>query len=196
MKLGSRVSLAAAAVLLAVAASSSAEETAPLWNSGFGFRGVTCSIAAIPDVPDAYYGIEMVPTKRIPGTGASKGLGKVTFAESPYGVSVTPDGSYHYDLALSLSDLKRPPNGVLTAWVTRSDLSETKRLGVLDEDFRIAGRVEWNRFLVVVTLEPSAEATESWQGPIVLRGMSRSGMMHTMAGHGPFEKEPCAKYGF
>jgi hypothetical protein len=29
-----------------------------------------------------------------------------------------------------------------------------------------------------------------------MRGMSRSGRMHTLAGHGPFEAEPCAKYGF
>ena len=35
-----------------------------------------------------------------------------------------------------------------------------------------------------------------WTGPIVIRGMSRSGMMHTMAGHGPFEEENCAAYGY
>jgi hypothetical protein len=50
---------------------------------------------------------------------------------------------------------------------------------------------------VIITLEPSADDLgERWQGPVVLRGMSRSGMMHTMAGHGPFETEPCAVYGF
>ena len=35
-----------------------------------------------------------------------------------------------------------------------------------------------------------------WTGPVVSRGMSRSGLMHTMAGHGPFETEPCAVYGY
>jgi hypothetical protein len=29
-----------------------------------------------------------------------------------------------------------------------------------------------------------------------MRGMSRSGMMHTMAGHGPFQQENCARYGY
>lgn len=180
--------------LLAVPAT--AEETSSPWSSGFGFRGVTCGATAIPDLPDAYYGIDMVPTKRVPGTGGATGLGRVTFAESPYGVSVTTDGSYVYDLALSFSRLKPPSNRVLTAWVTKSDLSEVVRLGVLDEDLRISGRVEWNRFLVVVSLERGDESAKRWQGPIVLRGMSRSGMMHTMAGHGPYEREPCAKYGF
>ncbi|MDE2875730.1 MAG: hypothetical protein OXU69_07275 [Gemmatimonadota bacterium] len=31
---------------------------------------------------------------------------------------------------------------------------------------------------------------------VVIRGMSRSGMTHTMAGHGPFEEENCAAYGY
>jgi hypothetical protein len=178
-----------------VAAAASGEETSP-WSTGYGFSGATCSAAAIPEIHGAYYGIEMVPTRRVPGTGNAVGVGKVMFARSPFGVSVTPDGTYVYDLSLSLERLKAPRNGVLTAWVTTSDLSKIDRLGALDDEFRVDGRVEWNRFLVVVTLEPTAEPTDRWQGPIVLRGMSRSGMMHTMAGHGPFEKEPCAKYGF
>jgi len=35
-----------------------------------------------------------------------------------------------------------------------------------------------------------------WTGPVVMRGMSRSGLMHTMAGHGAFEQENCAAYGY
>ena len=37
---------------------------------------------------------------------------------------------------------------------------------------------------------------ERWSGPIVFRGMSRSGMMHTMVGHGALQKENCAAYGY
>ncbi|HZD06335.1 MAG TPA: hypothetical protein VE173_15600, partial [Longimicrobiales bacterium] len=59
------------------------------------------------------------------------------------------------------------------------------------------GRSSWNKFLVVVTLEPTDGSDAStWSGPIVLRGMSRSGAMHTMAGHGPFQQEKCAAYGY
>ena len=58
-------------------------------------------------------------------------------------------------------------------------------------------RVDWNQFLVVVSLEPSADQIGArWSGPIVMRGLSRSGFMHTMAGHGPFEEENCAAYGY
>ncbi len=178
-----------------------AEEASSPWSFRYGFRGLACSAAAIPNLPSAYYGIDMVPTKRVPGTGSAEGVGKVTFASSPYGVSVSPRGTYVYDISLELRRLKRPKQGLLTAWVAKSDLTEVERLGVFDEDLELSGRVEWNKFLLVVTLESEAgdkdlEPRERWRGPVVMRGMSRSGMMHTLAGHGPFEKEPCATYGF
>ena len=31
----------------------------------------------------------------------------------------------------------------------------------------------------------------AWKGPILMQGISRSGMMHSAAGHGPFEVENC-----
>ncbi len=34
-----------------------------------------------------------------------------------------------------------------------------------------------------------------WTGLIVIRGMSRSGMMHAMAGNWPFEEENRAAWG-
>jgi hypothetical protein len=188
--------LALAAGLVLAPAALLAGETASPWSAGYGYRGMACSAAAVPNVPEAYYGIDLVPTKRVPGTGASTGLGKVNFVDSPYGVAVTERGEYVYDVAIRLERLKRPRSGTLTAWVARSDLSEVERLGPLDDDLQASGQVAWNKFLVVVTLEPDAEPAELWRGPVVLRGMSRSGMMHTLAGHGPFEKEPCAKYGF
>ena len=170
------------------------EEASSPSSLRYGFRGLACSAATIPNVPSAYYGIDMVPTKRVPGTWSAEGVGKVTFASSPYGISVSPRGSYIYNISLGLRRLKRPKQGLLTAWVAKSDLTEVERLGVFDEDLELSGRVEWNKFLLVVTLE--SEPVERWRGPVVMRGMSRSGMMHTLAGHGPFVKEPCAKYGF
>jgi hypothetical protein len=124
----------------------------------------------------------------------------VTFSRSPYGVSVSSEGTYRVDVRLALDKLKPPKKGTLTAWATKDDLSEVKRLGALDASFRASGQVDWNKFLLVVTLEPSPDpseaASEGWRGPVVMRGMSRSGLMHTLAGHGPYEKQPCAKYGF
>ena len=84
-------------------------------------------------------------------------------------------------------------------WITTPNLDKIKRLGVLSDEkvSQVSGQVDWNKFLVVVTLEPSvADDDRMWVGPIIMRGISRSGLMHTMAGHGPFEREPCQKYGY
>ena len=143
-----------------------------------------------------YYGIEMVTTRRVPGTGRAVGTGMVNFARSPFGVAVSPSGSYVYDLSLSIDRIKAPRRGAYTAWAVAPDLQDVVRLGVIEEGQVASARVTWNKFLVVLTLEPSTEPTARWLGPVVMRGMSRSSMMHTLAGHGPFENETCLKYGF
>ena len=51
--------------------------------------------------------------------------------------------------------------------------------------------------LVVITLEAGDDpSAQRWSGPIAFRGMSRSGLMHTMAGHGALQQENCAAYGY
>ncbi|MDZ7808701.1 MAG: hypothetical protein U5K71_16570 [Gracilimonas sp.] len=62
----------------------------------------------------------------------------------------------------------------------------------------MSGVVDWNKYIVVITLEEEVPAknTNMWSGSIAFRGLSRSGLMHTMAGHGPFAQEPCAKFGY
>jgi len=151
---------------------------------------------AEPD-PPAYYAVELVTTRRIPGTGLASGTGHVTFAASPFGVSLASDGSYFYDVEIELVDLKRPRSGTLVAWATTTQVDQISRLGALNDAFRTHGQVFWNKFLLVVTLEESDDVeAAAWSGPIVMRGMSRSGMMHTMAGHGPFQQENCARYGY
>ncbi len=144
-----------------------------------------------------YYTIDLVSTKRVTGSRLARGAAEVRFSRSPFGVALTPDGSYTYDLSIRIDRLRPARSGVYAVWVTTPDLQETKLLGVLDEDFKASGQVSWNKYLVVITLEESADTIGTlWQGPIVLRGISRSGLMHTMAGHGPFEEEPCAVYGY
>lgn len=157
---------------------------------------------AEPSPPD-YYAFEMVTTKNVPGTARLAGRAEVTYVRgSPFGVSVSADGSYAYDVHLALDHLPDAPVGSAWAvWLTSSDLSEISYAGTLESGTAFVGRVSWNKFLAIVTLE-SAEALEveggprRWQGPVVTRGMSRSGMMHTMAGHGPFQQENCAAFGY
>ena len=159
--------------------------------------------SASPDAGDCafedpeYYKIRLVPTRRVPGARRATGAAAVTFTPSPFGISISPKGNYVYSLDIAIENLPPARDGAYVAWASTSDLDEIKRLGPLDEQMSISGQVDWNKFLVIITLEPLDNvAGDIWQGPVVLRGMSRSGLMHTMAGHGPFQQEPCATFGY
>ena len=153
-------------------------------------------VAAVSDSP-VFYRVELVTTKRVPGSGMATGVGEVTFTPSPFGVNLTENGDYVRDIAISVIRLKAPSRGAYVVWVTTPSLDRTRRLGVLGADGRVHGQVEYNKFLLVISLEDDdGSSSERWKGPIVLRGMSRSGAMHTSAGHGPFVVENCTGYGF
>ena len=158
-------------------------------------RAAIAACDADPD-PPPYYAIDLVTTGRIPGSGQATGVANVTFRSSPFGVALSPSGEYVYTLAIAIDGLAPARGGAYVVWVTTPNLTEVRKIGVLDDTHRIQGEAAWNKFLVVVSLEEEPEAVERWSGPIVLRGMSRSGLMHTMAGHGPFDSEPCATYGY
>jgi len=152
-------------------------------------------MCADPGTP--YYQIHLVSTRKLPGTRRAAGIGSVMFRRSPFGVAVTSEGHYVYDLSIAVNDLAPPKRGVYVAWVSTPEIDTIRRIGPLDAEMKTTGTVDWNKFLVVITLEPSADdLAEKWQGPVVLRGMSKSGFMHTMAGHGPYQQEPCANYGY
>ena len=139
----------------------------------------------------------MVSTRRVPGTGNATGVGEVAFAQSPFGVALAGDGSYDYDFTVRFERLRPPRSGTFVVWATTPELDQVVLAGELADPASFSGKVAWNKFLVVVTLEPAFDPDATmWTGPIVIRGMSRSGMMHTMAGHGPFEEENCAAYGY
>jgi hypothetical protein len=181
-------------MLLATMLVASPFDAPPLAAGAGAEAGPVCR--ADPE-PPTYYDFPLVSTRRVPGTGPATGVGRVTFATSPFGVALAADGSYLLDVWLSFERLRRPPDGELVVWFTTPTLDRVERAGTLDETLRFAGQVRWNKFLVVVTLETDPDpSAEVWRGPVVIRGMSRSGMMHTMAGHGPFEKENCASFGY
>ena len=144
-----------------------------------------------------YYAFQLYTTKNIPGTGLAKGTVDVAVSgSSPFSVALGEDGSYVYDLSLSIERMRTPRQGTLVAWVTTPQIDQVRRMGALDENLQANGTVSWNKFIVVVTLEADATETETWSGPVVFRGMSRSGMMHTMVGHGALQQENCAAYGY
>ncbi len=151
--------------------------------------------AGLCEAPPEYYKIDLVPTRRVPAARQATGAAHLTYTESPFGISVSPAGHYRYDVEVVVENLRPAPAGVYVAWLSTPNLKEVVRLGPLTDAIR--GRTEWNKFLVIITLESSARANQSrWQGPVVMRGLSRSGLMHTMAGHGPYEQEPCTVYGY
>ncbi len=189
---GTNSSTAEAAV---AAAYCSAEVDAP---SGIArLREEPTETVTPADADPSYYAVDLVATKNVPGTARAHGLGHVEFAPSPFGVALSTDGSYVYDMRLQLQRISRPSTGALVAWVTTPQVDQIRRIGAFDENLATSGSVSWNKYLVVVTLEDKDDPdATTWSGPIVLRGMSRSGAMHTMAGHGPFQQELCAKYGY
>lgn len=192
--------LAALAALLVVAA--------PARNAEGGWRVAdspaevagdvgACAVQADARSGPEYYRFPMVSTRRVPGTGNAAGVGEVNFSPSPYGVALETDGSYRYDFTVRFERLGPARGGVYVVWTTTPELDRIALAGELTDPAGFSGQVAWNKFLVVVTLEPAFDPDAAmWTGPIVIRGMSRSGMMHTMAGHGPFEEKNCAAYGY
>jgi hypothetical protein len=151
-----------------------------------------------------YYAIDLVGTRQVTGTGRAAGTAHLTSSISPFGVDLAADGSYRSTLQLQVDHLPVRDGERFVAWVTTPELDQVALLGVLDAQGTTLGTVEWNKFLVVITLESeefahgevAQGAAAMWEGPIVLRGMSRSGRMHTMAGHGPFEQLECRAFGY
>lgn len=152
--------------------------------------------AATAPVSD-YYVVELVNTRRVAGARQATGWATPTFAYSPFGLSLAPDAMYVHDLTVQLQDVRPPRSGAYVAWVTTTTLDRVRMLGAFGDDMRVQGSVPWNKYLVVISRETEVDPEAArWSGPVVMRGMSRSGRMHTMAGHGPFQAEPCNKYGY
>ncbi|HUH12322.1 MAG TPA: hypothetical protein VMK65_04400, partial [Longimicrobiales bacterium] len=99
-------------------------------------------------------------------------------------------GRHAYTLELESTGLRRPAGSVAVVWAATPELDRVEKLGTLDAAGALRAGVAMNKFLVFVTEEASA-GVERWSGPILLRGIAPSGRMHSMAGHGPFEGEPC-----
>jgi hypothetical protein len=139
-----------------------------------------CRLAANP-----YYTFPLDPAR---ATGAS-GIVKVSFSDSPFGVAMTPDGHYTYSLDITTSGLPKLDAGTYVVWATPPNLNPILRLGPLGSDGRLLAQVDLNKFILIVSAETSAK-TARWSDPIMLRGISRSSLMHSFMGHGPFEG-PC-----
>ncbi len=138
------------------------------------------------DLPSLYC-LELVATPRLDDAAGVVEMGTV---DSPFGVSVTPDGTHEYDLTAWIDGLPEPsslgPYTTYVAWATPLVLDPVVRLGEVSKGANELGRVAFNKFMVWVSAEASADVEER-EGPLVLRGRSPSSLMvaHDMLAQAP-----------
>ncbi len=135
--------------------------------------------AQAPSVPAAgapgLYRIALYPT---PDLAPAGGVGFLRWDPSPFGVSVTRDGSHRVRLDLEIEGLPDP--GALgdfrnwVAWVTTPIMDPVVRLGEVGNGrFRDLGPVTFDKFVILVSAEAVPDP-ETRTGPLGLRGASPS----------------------
>jgi hypothetical protein len=131
--------------------------------------------------PDLYR-INLQPTTV--GSGAS-GVAKLALAPSPFGIALSPDGHFLFDVELAVTGLPKPsrwgPFSTYVAWATTQNLDVARRLGVVTAGKPITAQVDYHKFILLVTAEADARG-EHWKGPVVLRGLSASMFLDNFSG--------------
>ena len=123
---------------------------------------------------------------------AARGVVEMGRVLTPFGVAVTPDGHHLYDLTAWITELPEPstlgPYTTYVAWATTPVMDPVVKLGEVKNGENALGRVHFNKFLILMTAEISAEVTER-SGQLVLRGRSPSMLME---GHDLLAQAPAA----
>lgn len=137
------------------------------------------------------YKFPLRPTTRARG---ARGAGELTPAPSPFGFPVTAEGYPVYELELRLERLRPAaaagPTAAYVVWLTTPELDRTEKLGAVEGAGAFRFRIStMNKFILMVTLEASPEVSTR-SGPIVLRGISPSGLMQSFASHELFNNMP------
>ena len=133
-----------------------------------------------------------IPLHNTPKTPTATGHARLVFAASPFGIAVTADGRASYDVQIDAQGLPEPSTlGAYTtyvAWAVTTDLRRWERLGSVANGHNTVGRVELNKFLLVITAE--ASDSPSHAGPTVLHGTSPSGWLQSFLSHPLFRGIP------
>jgi hypothetical protein len=149
--------------------------------------GLAASLVANTGGP---YDIALLNT---PKTPTARGHARLVSARSPFGIAVTADGRASYDVQIEASGLPEPSSlGAYTSyvgWAASTDLKEWHRLGVVKNGTSVIGRVELNKFLLVITAEPS-DSPSTHSGPTALHGTSPSGWLQSFLSHPLFRGIP------
>lgn len=137
------------------------------------------------------YCIDLVPTTR---GGQAAGVVELRRPWSPFGVTVTADGRHRHDLVAWFARLPDPsslgPYTTYVAWATPLSLDSVVRLGEVKDGENALGEVSFNKYLVWISAEASADVTER-DGPLVIRGRSPSARMeaHDLLAFAPSAEE-------
>ncbi|MEQ9398441.1 MAG: multicopper oxidase family protein [Longimicrobiales bacterium] len=121
--------------------------------------------------------IELFPTASAPD---ARGVVRIRRPPSPFAVTVTADGYHVHDLDARIEGLPDPaslgPYTTYVAWATPLILEPVVRLSEVSDGVTGLGRVDFAKYLIIVSAEASADVTER-AGPMVLRGRSPSSRM-------------------
>jgi FtsP/CotA-like multicopper oxidase with cupredoxin domain len=120
------------------------------------------------------YCIELIAA---PGIKGARGTVELAHLSGPYTVAVTAGGLLRHRLVLSADGLPSPgslgPYRIYVAWVAPISMHPVRRLGEIGNGRADLGVVDLEKFIVLVTAEPSARVMEP-SGRVVLRGQSPS----------------------
>ncbi len=131
-----------------------------------------------PDRPASdLYCIDLLSTQR---GGDATGVVQLSRPWSPFGVTVTAEGRHRNELTAWIAGLPDPatlgPYTTYVAWATPLLLDPVVKLGEVGNGRTDLGEVAFNKYLVLVTAEASADVSER-TGPLVIRGRSPSSLM-------------------
>ena len=137
-------------------------ETGPLTEAGY------------PNI----YCFDLVPT---PVARGATGRVDLLRPESPFTVAVNRDGNHRYRIKMTLDGLPDPRSfgedfRTYVAWLTSPELRPVSKLGEVRNGSHITGHVELNKYIIIVSAEPSADVPER-TGKLVLRALSPSSRM-------------------
>jgi len=139
----------------------------------------------------AYYDIDLRSPGSTPAREALSGYVKITKPSSVFPITVTTSGVEVRQLSIVLDAPAAEDGTIYVVWVAPPELRPVRRLGSLRGSGTVSASVALNKFLVFVTRErmpPQTAAT--WEGPILLKGKSRSGRMRSITSH-PQTTGPC-----
>ena len=123
-------------------------------------------------------GLHRVALYPTPDLAPAGGTAFLRWDPSPFGVSVTRDGSQRYRLDLEIEGLPVPGSlgdfRTYVAWATTPIMDPVVRLGeVGNGTFNDLGPVAFDKFVILISAEPSADV-ERRTGRLALRGASPS----------------------